>query len=45
MNEIIPEEKCDFRPKRMCHPVRKSRQRSLGSLRDGRRRGRAFLVR
>ena len=28
VNEIVPEEKCDFRPQRVCHTVRRRRKRN-----------------
>ena len=28
VNEIVPEEKCDFRPHRVCHTVRRRRKRN-----------------
>ena len=32
INEIAPEEKCQLKPHRMCHPVRRSRKRRVRLL-------------
>jgi len=38
VNEIVPEEKCDFRPQRVCHTVRRRKKRNRRFRAQGRAR-------